>query len=108
MQNLLQKFEIRFAKDLKNVESNDLKPCQSRNPLSLKMFAAPSRGMPGSLLHLLLLSESPLTLSLHGFKLGAQFSAFGTQLLDFLTDQWGPMGTPCPRSCTAAARCLLH
>lgn len=54
------------------------------------MFAAAeptSRSLPGSLLHLLLLSESPLTLSLDTFELGAQFSAFCTQLLDFLGEQ---------------------
>ena len=40
--------------------------------------------LPRKLLQLLLLSKNPLTLGFHAFQLGAQFTAFRSQLLNFL------------------------
>ena len=48
-------------------------------------FASSCR-LPQKLLHLLLLSKNPLTLGFHAFQLGAQFTAFRGQLLNFLSE----------------------
>lgn len=54
-------------------------------------FASSCR-LPRKLLHLLLLSKNPLTLGFHAFQLGAQFTAFRGQLLNFLSEGMAERG----------------